>query len=271
MAFERFKKLFTKSESDKAPALKEVSPSYQPKFIDKPKSRRNKGPRKNRSDRSPYTKKPSLAREALATLEDSIRRQPQAYRTDRLTLLEVADQIFQKEIELPRPVTLRAHHIFAMFTKKAGRVRSGVASACIEWRGAFKGQIPVITTVNSQAMKRIVVDARKYILENPPNGARRNFRSNPHALCGNARCVNPRHIEMRGLPQEMKSGENHARALFSDKQLQKLVREYNAGATAKEIAKKYKMSLGYVELVMRKKIRTEATKGMKIRGRFKTY
>ncbi len=221
-----------------------------------------------RSDSSPYTLKPGLQRVNIELMQKLIRKAPGKYKTDKLTLLEIADRILQKEIGMPRPAKLRAHTVFDMFVKVGSRVRPGVKTACHDWQGATKGGAPALTTVNAIHGHRLVVDARKYVVENPPNGKRRNFRSKPFNLCGNGMCVNPRHIEMRGMPQEMKSGENHARAKYSDKLVRKVAVEYNKGATAKQLAKKYGMSLTYVEQVMRKERRTKATDGITIRGRF---
>lgn len=231
-------------------------------------ARPGKAPRRTYWGESPYTKKPSLARENMALLEKAIRKSPGRFKTDKFTLLEIADRFLQSEIGMPRPPLLRAHHIFNMFVRKSGRTRSGVTGACLEWRGAYRAGAPAITTVNAIHGHRLVVDARKYIVENPVKGKRRNFRSKPYNLCGNESCVNPRHIEMRGLPRELKSGENHARAKYPDKLIRKMAKEYNAGATAKELAKKYGMIFTYVEQIMRKEKRTEATEGMTIRGRF---
>jgi hypothetical protein len=277
VAFNPLKRIFFRSEAKKPQPPVSAPESRETRLEiarDKSPSRRRisePGRRFNRSDASPYTVRPALARENMERLEKSIRKSPARYRTDRLTLLEIADLILQKEIAAPRPPQLRAHHVFAMFLKKSGRQRSGVSGVCHEWQGAFKAGAPAITTVNAIHGHRLVVDARKYILENPVTGKRRNFRSKPHSTCGNHRCVNPRHIEMRGLPRELKSGENHARAKYSDKVLQKLVREYNKGFTAKQLAKRYGMSITYVEQVMRKERRTKATQGMKIRGRFGSF
>lgn len=281
MAFNPLKRIFGRKDPVKLPPETEYIPAaFEDKRAEKParstRAKKNgrtggKSRRFLRRDASPYTLKPSLARENMARLEREIRKSPGKYRTDRLTLLEVADRILENEIGMPRPPQLRAHHIFDMFVRKSSRPRQGVSGFCLEWRGSYKAAGPVVTTVNSIHGHRLVVDARKYVLENPAKGKRRNFRSSPHNLCGNARCVNPRHIEMRGLPHELKSGENHGRAKFTDKDIVKLVKEYNAGATAKQLAKKYKMSLSYVEQVMRKERRTEATEGMTIRGRFGKY
>jgi hypothetical protein len=221
-----------------------------------------------RADSSPYTVQPALQRVNIERIEKIIRKNPSRYRTDKLTLLEIADRILEKEIQMPRPGKLRAHMIFEMFIKVSSRIRASVSSPCHEWQGAARGGAPVLTTVNSIHGHRLVVDARKYILENPAAGKRRNFRSNPYSVCGNDLCVNPRHIEMRGMPQELKSGENHARAKFTDKEVRSMVKQYNAGATAKVVAKKFGAALTYVEQVMRKERRTEATEGMTIRGRF---
>ena len=281
MAFNPLKRIFGRKDPVKPPPEPAAAEEYIPAAFEhkerRAKSKRAAGAggkrksRVSRRDASPYTAKPSLARENMARLEREIRKSPGKYRTDRLTLLEVADRILQNEIGMPRPPQLRAHHVFDMFLRKSSRSRAGVSGFCMEWQGSYKASAPVVTTVNSIHGHRLVVDARKYVLENPVKGKRRNFRSNAYNRCGNPRCVNPRHIEMRGLPRELKSGENHGRAKFTDKDIVKLVKEYNAGATAKQLAKKYKMSLSYVEQVMRKERRTEATEGMTIRGRFGKY
>lgn len=221
-----------------------------------------------RRDASPYTKNPGLQRINIALIAKYIRKNPGKFKTDKFTLLEIADRVLAQEIDMPRPAKLKAHMIFQMLLKPGSRIRKGVSTPCLEWRGAVRSGAPVLTTVNSMSGKRLIVDARKYILENPAKGKRRNFRSNPHSLCGNDLCVNPRHIEMRGMPHELKSGENHARAKYPDKLIRKMAHEYNAGATAKELAKKYRMVFTYVEQIMRKERRTEATEGMTIRGRF---
>jgi len=204
-------------------------------------------------------------------LEQYIRRNATKLGTDKYTLTEIANRVLDSLVQMPRPERLRAHMLFGFFTKRTNRLRAGQKTPCIEWQGAMRRGVPVLTTVAAQAGERHLVDARKYILENPAKGPRRNFRSKPFSLCGNSRCVNPRHIEMRGLAREEKSGENHARAKFSDALLRKVAREYNAGATAKELSKKYDIVLAYVEQIMRKEKRTEATEGMTIRGRFRSY
>lgn len=221
-----------------------------------------------RSDASPYTIRPGLEKENVQLIEKLIRKSPNSYRTDKLTLMEIADRILEKEIGMPRPPGLRAHTVFEMFTRDGGRVRSGVKTVCHEWRGAVKSGVPVLTTVNAIHGHRLQVDARKYILENPPKGKRRNFRTTPGNLCGNPLCVNPKHIEMQGKDPALITGENHGRAKFTDKEIQRWVREYNAGATARELSKKYDVVMTYVEQIMRKEKRTEATEGMTIRGRF---
>lgn len=222
-------------------------------------------------DRSPYSKEPALAAANIRLLEQYIRRNAAKLRTDKYTLTEIANHVLDALVQMPRPARLRAHMLFTFFTKRTSRVRSGQKTHCIEWQGAMRGGVPVVVTISSQAGERHIVDARKYALENPAKGPRRNFRSKPFSLCGNSRCVNPKHIEMRGLPREEKSGENHGRAKFSDALLRKVAREYNAGATAKELSKKYGIVLVYVEQIMRKEKRTEATAGMTIRGRFRSY
>lgn len=229
--------------------------------------RRRSAPR-TRSDLSPYSARPSLQKVNIDAIAGFLRRFPQKFSTAKLTLLEIADRILDKEIKMPRPAKLKAHMVFDMLTRASGRVRAGVTGACLEWRGAYKGGLPIVTTVNAQQGHRLNVDARKYILENPARGKRRNFRTIPHSLCGNEKCVNPRHIRMVPSNPDSHQGENHPRSKFTDKQVVKMVKEYNAGSTAREIAKKYDIQLTYVEQIMRKEKRTEATEGLKIRGRF---
>lgn len=221
-----------------------------------------------RSDSSPYTIQPKLEKENILLMAKIIAKSPDSYRTDKLTLMEIADRILQKEIGMPRPPGLRAHAMFEMFTRTAGRIRATVKTACHEWWGAVKGGVPVLTTVNAIHGHRIQVDARKYIVENPAVGKRRNFRTTPHNICGNELCVNPKHIKMVGKDPALITGENHGRAKFTDKEIGRWVKEYNSGATSKEIGKKYHVAYTYVEQIMRKEKRTEATAGMTIRGRF---
>lgn len=294
MAFDRLKRLFGGDANKKKPAPlpvryddepAEKAPAVQKKSArraaKKPArkphrsyvkvqggSRTGKARKLVRSDASPYTIRPGLEKENIQLMEKLIRKSPDSYRTDKLTLMEIADRILEKEIQMPRPPGLRAHAVFEMFTRDGNRVRSGVKTVCHEWRGAVKGGIPVLTTVNAIHGHRLQVDARKYILENPPEGKRRNFRTTPANLCNNPLCVNPKHIEMQGKDPALITGENHGRAKFSDKDIQRWVREYNAGATAKELSKKYDVVMTYVEQIMRKEKRTEATEGMTIRGRF---
>lgn len=285
MAFDRLKRLFggdaAKKKNtpqpvgyDNEPAEKETV-ARRSHERDTSKSRRNKSRplvkvqgRLVRRDASPYALKPGLEKENIKLIEKAIRKSPGNYRTDKYTLLEIADKVLEKEIGMPRPGTLKAYMVFKMFTRDGSRVRSGVKTVCHEWRGAVKGGVPVLTTVNSIHGHRLQVDARKYILENPPLGKRRNFRTTPANLCNNPLCVNPKHIEMQGLDPALKTGENHGRAIYSDKEIQRWVREYNAGATAKELSKKYKVIVTYIEQIMRKEKRTQATEGMTIRGRF---
>lgn len=224
-----------------------------------------------RSDASPYTVKPALQNAVIDQIEHLIRKHPLAQRTDKYTLLEIVNRLLQKYIRLPRPEKVRSHLIFAMFVKPSSRVRPGLRAPCHEWQGAFERGLPVLTTTNSIAGTRLKVDARKYIIENPAQGKRRNFRTIPHNMCNNPACVNPRHIVMLRKNPDSHVGENHPRAKYTDKDIKKLVREYNAGATAKVLAKKWGMSLTYVEQVMRKERREEATQGMTIRGRFGEY
>lgn len=229
--------------------------------------RRRSAPR-TRNDRSPYTTRPSLQKVNIDIIAAFLRRFPQKFSTARLTLLEIADKVLEKEVQMPRPAKLKAHMVFEMLTRSGGRARAGVTGACTEWRGAYKGGYPVVTTVNAQQGHRLNVDARKYILENPPRGRRRNFRTIPQNLCGNDKCVNARHIRMVPLNPDSHQGENHPRSKFTDKDVVRMVKEYNAGSTAREIAKKYDIQLTYVEQIMRKEKRTEATEGLRIRGRF---
>lgn len=281
MAFERLKKLFNVKPETKTSLPVRYSEEPQEREEDRRPARREKAPARpvkraarkavkgmKRKSASPYINKPSLEKENIAIMERVLQKTPEKYRTDKHTLMEIADLILQKEIGMPRPPGLRAHDMFAMFIRKSGRIRSGVSTACHEWRGSYKGGAPVLTTLNSIHGHRLLVDARKYVLENPPKGKRRNFRTKPENICGNPQCVNPKHVEMRGLDPEMRRGENHGRAKYSDKEIKRWVREYNAGATAKELAKKYKVIFTYIEQIMRKEKRTEATEGMTIRGRF---
>lgn len=288
MAFDRLKRLFggdaKKKQNpspvryDEEPAEREVAQqktthrgskqSGRTKRRPLVKVKGGKGRKFVRRDASPYAIRPGLEKENIKLIEKAIRKAPQSYRTDKFTLLEIADQVLEKEIGMPRPASLKAYMIFKMFTRDGGRVRSGVKTVCHEWRGAVKAGAPVLTTVNSIHGHRLQVDARKYILENPPLGKRRNFRTTPANLCGNPLCVNPKHIEMQGLDPALKTGENHGRAIYSDKDIQRWVKEYNAGATAKELSKKYKVVVTYIEQIMRKEKRTQATEGMTIRGRF---
>lgn len=219
-------------------------------------------------DRSPYTARPGLQNIVIGQLEKIIRKQPRAQRTDKYTLFEIADRLLEKQLGFPRPMKLRSHMVFDMFVKSAPRLRPGIKSPCKEWQGAFKNGLPVLTTVNAIAGHRLVVDARKYILQNPAKGKRRNFRTIPHNLCNNPACVNPQHIVTVRKNPLRHVGENHPRAKYSDSVIRKVVAEYNKGKTAKQLAKKWGMSLTYVEQVMRKERREEATEGLRIRGRF---
>lgn len=221
-----------------------------------------------RTDLSPYSARPSLQKINIEKIALFLRKFPQKYSSGRFTLLEIADRILEKEVKMPRPAKLKAHMVFMMFVKRSGRIRAGAVGPCHEWQGAYRGAFPAVTTVNAQRGDRMHVDARKYIMENPALGKRRNFRTIPQNLCNNDKCVNPRHIRMVPLNPDSHQGENHPRSKFTDKQVVKMVKEYNAGSTAKEIARKYDIQLTYVEQIMRKEKRTEATEGMKIRGRF---
>ncbi|MFO1526676.1 MAG: hypothetical protein U1F16_11985 [Turneriella sp.] len=221
-----------------------------------------------RPDASPYTLKPRLQREVIEKLAKLIDQQGPKLNTDRYTLLEIVDRLLRRYIRVPRPASLRAHMVFSMFVRPGGRIRSGVSTECHEWRGSYRAGFPVVTTVNSQSGERLMVDARKHIILNPPNGKRRNLRTIPENKCGNERCVNPKHITMVLSNPLSHQGENHPRSKFTDKDIVRMVKEYNAGATAKQISKKWGMILPYVEQIMRKEKRTEATAGLRIRGRF---
>ncbi len=223
-----------------------------------------------RTDLSPYSARPALQKVNIEKIAVFLRRFPEKFSTARYTLLEIADRILEKEVQMPRPAKLKAHMVFMMLVKKPSRIRAGVTGACFEWQGAFRGGYPTVTTVNAQRGDRLNVDARKYIMENPAQGKRRNFRTIPQNACKNDKCVNPRHVRMVPLNPDSHQGENHPRSKFTDRQVVKMVNEYNSGSTAKEIAHKYDIQLTYVEQIMRKEKRTEATQGMKIRGRFGT-
>ncbi len=217
---------------------------------------------------SPYTRQPGLQKEAIEAVRAELRKNPQAYRTDKLTLLEIAEKILHGKLRLPRPATLRAHHIFFMLTRPENRKRKGVTGACLVWQGSVKGGAPTVTTLNSQQGRRLQVDARRYIIENPPKGRRRSLRTIPENLCGNPLCVNVRHIRMVPKNPLSHQGQNHPRSKFTDQVIVRMVRDYNAGMTSREVGKKYGMHWTYVEQIMRKEKRTEATAGLTIRGRF---
>ncbi|HRP70759.1 MAG TPA: hypothetical protein PLY93_14635 [Turneriella sp.] len=235
--------------------------------------RKNNVQRKKRiyKSSSPYIFDKALAARVEKQLVDELQKNVAQYRTDKWSLLEIADQILKDKIGIQRPPQLRAHRIFDAFVRIKKSRSTLVKGDCHEWRGTVKNSEPVITTLNSQSNKRIVVDTRKYILENPRQGKRRNFRSKPFNVCGNTLCVNPQHIEMRGKERAEKAGENHPRAKYPDSFFRKIAKEYNAGATAKELGEKYNIGYTYIEAVMRKEKRIDATEGMTIRGRFTTY
>ncbi|GAB4431473.1 MAG: hypothetical protein OHK0011_14310 [Turneriella sp.] len=275
MAFERLKRLLGGQKLPSRPGPAEAdqkeanqSSNHETKAVTTARSRKGSTRRRLRSDRSPYSARPGLRREIVSALAREIRSHPQHYRTDKYTLLEIADMILEKKLGVPRPGILRAHHIFSMFTKREGRQRKNVTGSCTLWRGSAKGGAPVVTTVNAQALERLTVDARKYIVENPPRGRRRRLRTIPENICGNPLCVNPRHVRFVPSNPLSHQGQNHPRSKFTDKDIVRMVRDYNAGMTSREVGDKYGMHWTYVEQIMRKEKRTEATAGLKIRGRF---
>lgn len=265
MAFERLKRIFGGSKQPKT-APETAGPA--PRAPAAEKARRRRAPRINRRSDSPYVLRPSLQKEAIEAVRAEIRRSPQRYRTDKFTLLEIAEKILHTQLQLPRPAQLRAHHVFFMFTRTEGRQRKGVTGACFVWKGAVKGGAPTVTTLNAQEGRRLQVDARTYIIENPPKGRRRRLRTIPENSCGNPLCVNARHVRMVPKNPLSHQGQNHPRSKFTDQVIVRMVRDYNAGMTSREVGDKYGMHWTYVEQIMRKEKRTEATAGLKIRGRF---
>lgn len=269
MAFDRLKRIFggikpQQAAPEKAkPAAVPLQPAAAPE-----KGRIRQASRTRRSSRSPYLKRPSLQKEVIEAIRAEIQRSPQRYRTDKFTLLEIAEKILHKKLRLPRPSQLRAHHVFFMFTRKEGRQRKDVTGACLVWKGAVKGGAPTVTTVNAQERRRMQVDARVYIIENPPKGKRRRLRTIPQNICGNPLCVNARHVRMVPKNPLSHQGENHPRSKFSDQLIVRMVRDYNSGKTSREVGAKYGIHWTYVEQIMRKEKRTEATQGLTIRGRF---
>lgn len=222
----------------------------------------------NRRSDSPYVLRPSLQKEAIEAVRAEIRKSPRHYRTDQWTLLEIAEKILHTQLELPRPAQLRAHHVFFMFTRAGGRQRKGVTGACLLWQGSVKGGSPTVTTLNAQQKRRMQIDARTYIIEHPPRGPRRRLRTIPTNLCDNPLCVNVRHISMVPKNPLSHQGQNHPRSKFTDKDIVRMVRDYNGGMTSREVGDKYGMHWTYVEQIMRKEKRTDATEGLHIRGRF---
>ena len=271
MAFDRLKRIFGGKNPPK-PALQSDNQLAAPRATAEPDgktSRRRRGPQqRRRRSASPYASHPGLQKEVVESVRAEIRRAPQQYRTDKFTLLEIAEKILHAKLGLPRPAQLRAHHIFFMFTRAEGRQRKGVTGACLVWKGAVKGGAPTVTTVNSQERRRMQVDARTYIIENPPKGRRRRLRTIPQNICGNPLCVNVRHIRMVPKNPFSHQGQNHPRSKFTDQVIVRMVRDYNAGMTSREVGDKYGMHWTYVEQIMRKEKRTEATDGLTIRGRF---
>jgi hypothetical protein len=271
MVFDRFRRIFGGKNPPK-PALHSDSQAAAPRATAEPEGktgRRRRGPQqRRRRSASPYANQPGLQKEAVESVRAEIRRAPHQYRTDKFTLLEIAEKILRAKLGLPRPPQLRAHHIFFMFTRPENRQRKGVTGACLVWKGAVKGGAPTVTTVNSQQRRRLQVDARTYIIENPPKGRRRRLRTIPQNICGNPLCVNVRHIRMVLKNPLSHQGENHPRSKFTDQMIVRMVRDYNAGMTSREVGEKYGMHWIYVEQIMRKEKRTEATEGLTIRGRF---
>ncbi|HMY10933.1 MAG TPA: hypothetical protein PKC74_04890, partial [Turneriella sp.] len=159
MAFERLKRIFGGSKQPKT-APETAGPA--PRAPAAEKARRRRAPRINRRSDSPYVLRPSLQKEAIEAVRAEIRRSPQRYRTDKFTLLEIAEKILHTQLQLPRPAQLRAHHVFFMFTRTEGRQRKGVTGACFVWKGAVKGGAPTVTTLNAQEGRRLQVDARTY-------------------------------------------------------------------------------------------------------------
>jgi hypothetical protein len=275
VAFDKLKGFLGLKKTTRPQAAREYervdfTPSKQTSARQSPVAKPKRPPRDrtNRKPDSPYTREPRLQNINIAAIEKYISRNYKKLRTDKWTFLEIADIILAKEIGMPRPAKLKAHMMFAMFVKRGGRVRSGVKTPCHQWMGSLHKGAAAVTTINSHEKRRIIVDARKYIMENPPRGKRRNFRSIPMNLCGNDLCVNPQHIRMVPRNPLRHQGENHPRSKYNDKAVVKMVKEYNAGASAKEVARKYDISLTYVEQIVRKEKRTQATEGMTIRGRF---
>lgn len=209
-----------------------------------------------------------LQREAVAALVKEIKKNPKRHPTDRLTLLEIAERFLSNEYGVTRPSSLRAYDVFRMFIRPSARQRQGVSGPCHLWQGAENKGKPVVTTINAQKRARLKTDARTYIIENPPKGRRRRLRTVPENICGNALCVNPRHVRLVSLNPLSHQGENHPRSKFSDRDIVRMVRDYNSGLTSREVGKKFKVHWTYVEQIMRKEKRTEATEGLTIRGRF---
>ncbi|MFZ5631064.1 MAG: hypothetical protein ACOY5B_18155 [Spirochaetota bacterium] len=269
MAFDRLKRIFGGSKPPKTPSDTAHPATRNPVAAPAPgKTKRRRAPRTGRRSASPYVVRPSLQKEAIEAVRKEIYKAPQRYRTDKLTLLEIAEKILQARLALPRPAQLRAHHIFFMFTRAEGRQRKGVTGACLVWKGAVRGGAPTVTTLNAQERRRMQVDARVYIIENPPKGRRRRLRTIPENLCGNPLCVNVRHVRMVPKNPLSHQGQNHPRSKFTDQVIVRMVRDYNAGMTSREVGDKYGMHWTYVEQIMRKEKRTEATEGLTIRGRF---
>jgi hypothetical protein len=269
MAFDRLKRIFGGSKLPKsAPETAQPVPRASAVAATAEKSKRRRSPRLKRRSDSPYVLRPSLQKEAIEAVRAEIRSSPQRYRTDKFTLPEIAEKILHTQLQLPRPAQLRAHHIYFMFTRPERRQRKGVTGNCLVWQGAVKGGAPTVTTVNAQARRRLQVDARTYIIENPPKGPRRRLRTVPQNVCGNPLCVNVRHVRMVPKNPLSHQGQNHPRSKFTDQVIVRMVRDYNAGMTSREVGDKYGIHPTYVEQIMRKEKRTEATKGLKIRGRF---
>lgn len=269
MVLSRWTKFFRSEKDTIAPASIEGGAAQS--LRTKKSLTQKEGKAKKRSPqrpRAPYMKEPRLETQVIADLSKKIREKPKKFRTDRATLFEIADSVLSQELKMPRPQKLKAHDVFTMFWTVRKPSKKTQGSPCHEWQGSVLKGAPVLTTLQSQAKRHVLVDARKYIVENPAAGKRRNFRTVPENMCGNPFCVNTKHIRMVRKNPLSHQGENHPRAKFSDSEIRRMVKEYNAGKSAKEVAEKWGIHTTYVNQIMEKKKRTEATQGLKIRGRF---
>lgn len=263
-------KKFFRSEKDTIAPASTIGGAAERAHPKKASAQKDDKPKKRalRRPRAPYRKEPHLEKQVIADLSKKIREKPKKFRTDRATLFEIADSVLSEELKMPRPQKLKAHDVFTMFWTVRRPSKKTQGSPCHEWQGSVLKGAPVLTTLQSQAKRHVLVDARKYIVENPAGGKRRNFRTVPENMCGNPFCVNTKHIRMVRKNPLSHQGENHPRAKFSDSQIVRMVKEFNAGKSAKEVAEKWGIHTTYVKQIMEKKKRTEATRGLKIRGRF---